>query len=128
MTSEARPRTVLIVDDTPDIVEFLVVRLRGEGFDTLSAYSGQDGLQKARLELPDLIVLDVMMPQLNGFQLCRKLKQDPETADIPVLFLTAKDQPSDRFWAEEVGAAGYLTKPVDPRAVAAEVHRILGTE
>jgi DNA-binding response OmpR family regulator len=118
-------KKILIVDDTPDIVQFLVVRLRAEGFDTLTAYNGFDGLDIARREKPDLIILDVMMPQLNGFQVCRKLKQDPEYADIPVIFLTAKDQPSDRFWGEEVGAAAYLTKPVDPRIVAQHVRELL---
>lgn len=122
------PKKILVVDDTPDIVHFLVVRLRSEGFDTLTAYNGLDGLTIAERDRPDLIILDVMMPQLNGFQVCRKLKENPELAHIPVLFLTAKDQPSDRFWGEEVGASAYLTKPVDPRMVAQTVHELLGTE
>lgn len=123
--STLAPKKVLIVDDTPDIVQFLVVRLRAEGFNTITAFSGHDGLVKAQEEHPDLIILDVMMPQLNGFQVCRKLKEDPELEPIPVIFLTAKDQPSDRFWGEEVGAAAYLTKPVNPREVAEEVKRLL---
>ncbi|TNE48916.1 MAG: response regulator [Deltaproteobacteria bacterium] len=122
------PKKILVVDDTPDIVHFLVVRLRSEGFDTLTAYNGLDGLSIAERDRPDLIILDVMMPQLNGFQVCRKLKENPELSHIPVLFLTAKDQPSDRFWGEEVGASAYLTKPVDPRMVAQTVHELLGTE
>ncbi len=122
------PQKILVVDDTPDIVHFLVVRLRSEGFDTLTAYNGLDGLTIAERDRPDLIILDVMMPQLNGFQVCRKIKENPELAHIPVIFLTAKDQPSDRFWGEEVGASAYLTKPVDPRMVAQAVHELLGTE
>ena len=122
------PKKILVVDDTPDIVQFLVVRLRSEGFDTLTAYNGFDALEITRKEKPDLIILDVMMPQLNGFQVCRKIKQDTELVHIPVIFLTAKDQPSDRFWGEEVGSSAYLTKPVDPREVAQKVHEILGTK
>jgi len=122
------PKKILVVDDTPDIVQFLVVRLRSEGFDTLTAYNGFDALEITRKEKPDLIILDVMMPQLNGFQVCRKIKQDTELVHIPVIFLTAKDQPSDRFWGEEVGSSAYLTKPLDPREVAQKVHEILGTK
>lgn len=121
------PKKILVVDDTPDIVHFLVVRLRSEGFDTLTAYNGLDGLTIAERDRPDLIILDVMMPQLNGFQVCRKIKQNPELEHIPVIFLTAKDQPSDQFWGEEVGSSAYLTKPVDPRLVAQTVHELLGT-
>ena len=121
-----KPKKILIVDDTPDIVQFLVVRLRSEGFDTLTAYNGFDALEVTRKEKPDLIILDVMMPQLNGFQVCRKIKQDPDLVHIPVIFLTAKDQPSDKFWGEEVGSSAYLTKPVDPREVAQKVHELLG--
>ncbi len=119
------PKQILVVDDTPDIVHFLVVRLRSEGFDTITAYNGFDGLELAKREKPDMIILDVMMPQLNGFQVCRKLKQDNELKDIPIIFLTAKDQPSDRFWGEEVGGSAYLTKPVDPRVVAQKVHELM---
>lgn len=119
------PKKILVVDDTPDIVHFLVVRLRAEGFDTLTAYNGFDGLTIAKRDKPDLIILDVMMPQLNGFQVCRKIKEEPDLVHIPILFLTAKDQPSDRFWGEEVGASAYLTKPVDPRMVAQTVHELL---
>lgn len=128
MNQSSRPKTILIVDDTPEIVQFVATRLKAEGFLTLTAYSGQDGLLRAQQEFPDLIILDVMMPQINGFQVCRKLKNDALTSAIPILFLTAKDQPSDRFWGEEVGAVGYLTKPVNPREVAEEVHRILNQD
>ncbi len=119
-------KRILVVDDTPDIVQFLTVRLRAEGFETISAYNGVDALELAKREKPDLIILDVMMPQLNGYQVCRRLKKDPELQEIPVIFLTAKDQPSDKFWGLEVGAVDYLTKPVDPRKVAEKVKEILG--
>ena len=126
MSNPPQPqRKVLIVDDTPDVVQFLVARLRAANYETVVAYSGLEGLEKAKDEVPDLILLDVMMPELNGFQVCRKLKEDKRLAHIPVIFLTAKTQPSDRFWAQEVGAAGYLTKPVNPREVVAEVNEIL---
>ena len=102
------------------------IRLRAEGFETIAAYNGIDALTLAKREKPNLIILDVMMPQLNGYQVCRRLKKDPELEEIPVIFLTAKDQPSDKFWGLEVGAVDYLTKPVDPRKVAEKVKQIIG--
>ncbi len=119
-------RKILIVDDTPDIITFLSVRLRAEGFDVYSAFSGIEGIEKAKEIQPDLIILDVVMPQLNGFQVCRKLKSFPEFTNTPIVFLTAKNQPSDRFWGMEVGASAYLTKPVDLRELSKTVKKLLG--
>lgn len=124
MTSPAQ-HTILIVDDQPDYVQLMSVRLRAAGYDIQVAYNGADALNKAKIHHPSLIVLDVMMPQLNGFQVCRQLKKDPMLSEIPVLFLTAKTQPSDRFWGMEVGASDYLTKPVDPRLLLQKVQHIL---
>jgi len=120
-----KPKKILIVDDTPDNVQFLALRLRSANFEVHVAFSGEDGIQKARQEPPDLIILDVMMPGLNGFQVCRKLKQDPTFEQTPIVFLTAKDQPSDRFWGFEVGATEYLTKPIDPRMLVQKVQQLL---
>jgi len=90
------------------------------GYRVLSAPGGEDGVTLAREHGPDLIVLDVVMPGMNGYQTCRRLRALPETSATPVLMLTSKDQAADRFWADEVGASAYLTKPVD-------VTELLGT-
>lgn len=106
-------KLVLVIDDTPDQRRFLERVLSAAGYRVVTAPDGEAGTAAAHSLLPDLIVLDVMMPGMNGYQVCRALKADPATADRPILMLTAKDQPTDKFWAREVGAADFLTKPVD---------------
>lgn len=104
---------VLVIDD--DVIERELLRrcLASAGYRVFSATNGEEGVTLARENTPDLIVLDVVMPRLNGFQTCRRLRALPETAATPVLMLTSKDQAADRFWAEEVGVSAFLTKPVD---------------
>jgi len=106
-------RLVLIIEDDPDQRRLLERMLQGSGWRVATAQDGEAGLAAARNHPPDAIVLDVMMPRLNGYQTCRRLKADPATAAIPVVMCTTKDQPADEFWATEVGADGYLAKPVD---------------
>jgi DNA-binding response OmpR family regulator len=106
-------RLVLVIDDDPDQRRFLERVLQGSGYRVMTAPDGEAGVVAASTQRPDLIVLDVMMPRLNGFQTCRRLKSDPATAICPVLILTAKDQPADQFWATEVGADAFLNKPID---------------
>ena len=104
---------ILVVDDDPDQRRLLERVLHGAGYRVLTAPDGEAGIATLSAVRPALVVLDVMMPKMNGFQTCRALRALPEGAKLPVIMLTSKDQPADRFWAEEVGADAYLQKPVD---------------
>jgi DNA-binding response OmpR family regulator len=117
---------ILIADDAQDMVTVLASRFRALGHQVIEANDGIQALELAQREKPDLVLLDVMMPELNGFQVCRRMKSDPALAKVPVVLLTAKDTDADRFWGSEVGADAYLTKPVDPGAVVLRVQEILG--
>jgi two-component system cell cycle response regulator len=116
---------ILIVDDVPTNVALLEAKLSGEYYDVLSATSGAVALDLARTENPDLILLDVMMPGMDGFEVCRQLKADTRTAHIPVVMVTALDQPSDRVAGLEAGADDFLTKPVDDMALFARLRSLL---
>ena len=109
----AAKKKILVVDDERDLVDLLALRFQSEGYDVIQAFDGMDGLEKVRANNPDLIILDVMMPRLNGYQVCRELKQDVKFKKIPIIMLTAKAQESDKFWGMETGAEGYITKPFD---------------
>ena len=111
----AMGRQILLVEDDPDQRRLLERTLTAAGWRVLSAPDGEAGVAAARAHRPDVIVLDVMMPRLNGFQACRQLRADPETRHIPIVMTTAKDQPADEFWGREVGADEYLVKPLDIR-------------
>lgn len=119
------PDTILIVDDEPDVVDLLVFNLQKAGFKTLTARDGHAALQKARADLPALIVLDLMLPGLSGTDVCRQLKADPKTAPIPVIMLTAKAEEVDRIVGLELGADDYVTKPFSPRELALRIKTIL---
>lgn len=106
-------KKILVVDDEEEIVNNLRMALEMKGYETLSAYDGQEALDIARKEKPDLILLDIIMPRVNGYQVCRQLKKEEETKSIPILMLTAKTRDSDRFWGKETGADDYITKPYD---------------
>jgi DNA-binding response OmpR family regulator len=117
-------RLVLIIEDDPDQRRFLDRMLGDSGWRVATAADGEAGLVAAREHRPDAIVLDVMMPRLNGFQTCRRLKADPDTRAVPVIIVTSKDQPADEFWAGEVGADAFLAKPVDLRSLLDLLHRL----
>ena len=104
---------ILIVDDSPTEMYKLTDMLKRHGYDVLQAVNGADGVALARLEKPDAVLMDIVMPGLNGFQATRQLTKDPETSAIPVVVVTTKDQETDMVWATRQGAKGYLTKPVD---------------
>lgn len=107
-------KKILAIDDERDLIASLQLRLESTGeWEVITAYDGADGLDKARQESPALILLDVVMPKMNGFQVCREIKADPALQHIPVILLTAKAQASDRFWGAEVKADAYITKPFD---------------
>lgn len=117
--------TILIADDMPDILNVLSSRLRALGYQVLEARDGMEALNHAKANQPDLVVLDVMMPELNGYQVCRRLKNDSQLSHIPVILLTAKDTEADKFWGAEVGADLYLTKPIEPGAVVIHIQELL---
>lgn len=106
-------KLLLVIDDGPEQRRFLERTLSAAGYRVVTAPDGEAGVAAARSLLPDLILLDVMMPGMNGYQVCRALKADPTTRDRPILVLTAKDEPADQYWAREVGADDFLSKPVD---------------
>lgn len=116
---------VLVVDDVPPNVKLLEAKLMSEYFDVLTAYSGPEALDVISREHPDIILLDVMMPGMDGFEVCRRIKADPATAHIPVVMVTALDQPSDRVAGLEAGADDFLTKPVQDLALFARVRSLV---
>ncbi|MEM8772927.1 MAG: PleD family two-component system response regulator [Pseudomonadota bacterium] len=115
---------VLVVDDLEPNVKLLEAKLRAEYFDVLGAYSGQEAVDMAASEQPDIILLDVMMPGMDGFEACRRIKADPETTHIPVVMVTALDQQADRVAGLEAGADDFLTKPVEDLALFARVRSL----
>jgi len=106
-------KKILIVDDSPTTRELITEALKKKGFRILTASNGEEALDKARNESPDLILLDVVMPGQNGFQVCRQLKSSSVTKDIKVILVTSKNQKSDRFWGLKQGADDYLVKPFE---------------
>jgi DNA-binding response OmpR family regulator len=106
-------KKILVVDDEPDLVETVRYPLEMEGYQVLVAYNGEDGLHQARNNGPDLIILDLMLPKLDGYKVCRLLKFDERYKHIPVLMLTAKTQEKDKLLGKETGADDYMTKPFD---------------
>ncbi len=103
---------VLIIDDSPTELHIMRAALQRHGFDTLEAGDGSKGIELAREHHPDLILMDVVMPGVNGFQATRKLARDPVTADIPVVMITTKGEATDRIWGMRQGAVDYLVKPI----------------
>jgi DNA-binding response OmpR family regulator len=118
-------KKVLVVDDEQDIVETLKFMIELEGYECYCAYDGEQGLNKAKEIMPDLIILDVMMPVMNGYKVSRMLKFDTRYKDIPVLMLTARSQESDKELGEETGANEYITKPFDINFVMERVKAYL---
>ncbi len=120
-------KLVLVIEDDPAQRRLLERMLAARDFRVLTAADGEAGVEIAAASHPDLIVLDVMMPRLNGYQACRALKGNPGTRAIPVIMLTTKDQPADAFWASEVGADLFLHKPIDLPLLFAEIDRLTGS-
>ena len=105
-------KTVLIIDENPLHMTMLSGRLRGSGFETLFVESGAKALPKAKQAAPDIILLDVLLPDMDGFEVCRALKTDPTTKNIPVIFISALTSPADKIKGFKLGAVDYLTKPL----------------
>ena len=121
---EGRSR-VLIVEDEPHIIESLSFVLGREGFLVSSALDGEAAVEVLRRDPPDLVILDVMLPRLNGFEVLKLAKSDPALKSIPVIILTAKGQQQDRHLAEEIGSDGFMTKPFSNRDVIDNVRRLI---
>ena len=116
---------VLIIDDSPTELHLFQSMLEKAGFETLVADSGEEGLKAARTSRPDCILMDVVMPGMNGFQATRKLTRDPKTADIPVIMITSKDQETDRIWGMRQGAVEYIVKPVADKELVSRISSVM---
>jgi two-component system alkaline phosphatase synthesis response regulator PhoP/two-component system response regulator VicR len=118
------PKKILVVDDEKPIVRLVQVNLEHAGYEVVTAYDGKEALEKVEQEKPDLIILDVMMPQMDGFEVMQRLQANPKTRDIPVIMLTAKAQDADVFRGWQSGVTLYLTKPFSPFELISFVRRI----
>ncbi len=116
---------VLIVEDEPDIRELVVHHLKREGYQVSVAASGEEALRQVQASPPDLVLLDLMMPAMNGLEVCRRLRQDPVTASLPIVMLTAKGDEVDRVLGLEIGADDYVVKPFSPKELLARVRAVL---
>jgi two-component system alkaline phosphatase synthesis response regulator PhoP/two-component system response regulator VicR len=118
------PLKILVCDDERHIVRLIQVNLERQGWNVVTAYDGKEGLEKVKSEKPDLLVLDVMMPYMDGFEVLKSIRKDPEMEKLPVIMLTAKAQDKDVFEGYHYGADMYLTKPFNPRELVSFVKRI----
>jgi DNA-binding response OmpR family regulator len=117
--------TILVIDDEKDLIELVRYNLEKEGFDVIACTDGQAGLEVVKKHRPDLVMLDLMMPGVDGLQVCQRLRSDPRSGRIPVIMLTAKATEADRVVGLELGADDYITKPFSPREVVARVKAVL---
>lgn len=117
--------TILVIEDDPDIREIIEFNLKREGYKVLTAADGERGLEAARQNAPELVILDLMLPGLDGVEVCRRLKEDPVTRSIAVIMVTAKDEESDVVLGLGVGADDYVPKPFGPKALIARVRAVL---
>lgn len=117
--------TILIIEDEHDIRELISYNLESEGWNTVKAAAGNEGLELALKNTPDLILLDIMLPDIDGLEVCRKLKRTDSTKDIPIIMLTAKSEDSDVISGLELGAEDYITKPFSPRVLIARIRAVL---
>lgn len=118
-------KRILIVDDEEDILKVLKFRLEANNYEVLSASDGQEGLTKARTEKPDLMILDLMLPKLDGYKVCRMLKFDETYKTIPIIMFTARAQKEDEGLGKEMGADAYITKPFEPEVLLEKIRELL---
>jgi DNA-binding response OmpR family regulator len=119
-------KKILVVEDEAELTGAIRIRLEQAGYEVLTAYDGQEGLEKARAENPDLIILDLMLPKLDGYKVCRMLKFDEKYRKIPVVMLTARAQEKDEDLGYEVGADAFITKPFKYQVLLAKITELLG--
>lgn len=125
MADEPKKSKILIVDDEPIIVKVVQSRLTAAGYDVIAAFDGQEGLDKARAENPDLIILDIMLPKMDGYRVCSILKLDDRYKKIPIVMFSARVQTEDKEKGLAAGADAYLTKPFDPKALMETIQKLL---
>ena len=118
-------KKILVVDDEIAMTKVVEIRLRAAGYDVVLAHDGQEGLEKAKTENPDLMILDLMLPKMDGFKVCGLLKSDARYKKIPIIIYTARVQDSDQQLGKEVGADAYITKPFDPQVLLGKVKELL---
>ena len=118
-------KKILLVDDEPDLVSLLKKRLEINNYEVISASDGMEALRKAKKEKPDLIILDLMLPKMDGYKLCRMLKFDEKYKRIPIIMLTARVQEEDKKLGKETGANAYITKPFKPDVLLAKIEELL---
>jgi len=118
-------KIILIVEDEGDVMELIRYNLAKEGFNCDAAYNGQEALRKARATLPDLVLLDLMLPEVDGLEVCKRLKNSPQTEHIPIVMVTAKSDEADIVTGLELGADDYITKPFSPKVLVARVRAVL---
>ncbi|OOC09216.1 MULTISPECIES: response regulator [Thioalkalivibrio] len=116
---------ILIIDDSPTEIHVLRTMLEKNGYSVSTAASGEEGVETARAQVPDLVLMDVVMPGLNGFQATRELSKQEETANVPVVVVSTKDQATDRVWAMRQGARDYITKPVTEDTLLQTIEKYL---
>lgn len=116
---------ILIVDDSPTETHVLTSMLEKNGFSVSAATSGEEGIEKAKAEKPDLILMDVVMPGMNGFQAARQISNESETSNIPIIIVSTKDQETDKMWGLRQGAKDYVTKPADEKELMSKINALL---
>lgn len=116
--------TILVVEDTPSEMELMTLYLRESGYKVLTATNGKEALEKVSQEKPDVVITDVVMPDMNGFELCRSLKKNPDTKNVPVIACTSKNQELDRLWGMKQGVDIYLTKPYTKEEIIRAVRSV----
>lgn len=118
-------KKILIVEDEAELVEMLKIRLEAAGYDIISAYDGEEGMEKAKKEKPDLILLDLMLPKIDGYQICSTLKKDKIYSHIPIVIFSARAQKHEIKMGEELGAEAYITKPFEPSVLLAKISELV---
>lgn len=119
-------KRILVVDDETELVNTIKMRLETNDYEVLVAYDGYEALEKARKEKPDLIVLDLILPKMDGYKVCGLLKRDTRYARIPIIMLTARVREEDKKMGEEMGAEAYITKPFEPQILLEKIKELLG--
>ncbi|KGI78627.1 response regulator [Oleiagrimonas soli] len=116
---------ILIIDDSPTDIRVFTMQLEKAGHQVSSANSAEEGIEKVKQDMPDMVIMDVIMPGMNGFQATRMLNRDPATKDVPILIITTKSMETDRVWGLRQGARDFMTKPVSEKELLARIEKLL---